>query len=59
MKYDYVCKNCGAESEADQRISDRPLKKCGECGKMALVRVITGGAGFILKGQNWEAKEGY
>ncbi|HLV21915.1 MAG TPA: zinc ribbon domain-containing protein [Polyangiaceae bacterium] len=55
MTYDYVCTACGHEWEAEQRISEDPLKTCPKCEKDAAKRQISGGAGFILKGGGWYA----
>ena len=52
--YEYVCKECGHQWEAEQRISADPLKDCPSCGKPAASRQISGG-NFILKGGGWYA----
>jgi putative FmdB family regulatory protein len=52
--YDYSCDNCGHEFEREQRITEKPLKKCPKCGKDEARRMI-GGGGFILKGGGWES----
>ena len=52
--YDYACDACGHTFEKVQRITEKPAKKCPECGKMKARRMI-GGGGFILKGGNWES----
>ena len=52
--YDYSCDNCGHEFERQQRITEKPLKKCPKCGKDKARRMI-GGGGFILKGGGWES----
>jgi putative FmdB family regulatory protein len=48
--YDYVCGNCGHSFEKFQMISASPLRKCPECAKMKLKRLIGTGAGIIFKG---------
>jgi len=53
MTYDYLCKSCGHNWEAEQRISEEPLKLCPACGESSAKRQVTGGAGFILKGGGW------
>ena len=58
MTYEYACGACGHEWEAEQRISEDPLKKCPKCGKLQAKRQISRGAGFILKGGGWYA-DGY
>ena len=52
--YDYACDACGHEFERQQRITEKPLKKCPKCGKDKARRMI-GGGGFILKGGGWES----
>ncbi|MDH3654209.1 MAG: zinc ribbon domain-containing protein [Myxococcales bacterium] len=52
--YDYSCDNCGHTFERVQRITESPVKKCPECGKLKTRRMI-GGGGFILKGGGWES----
>lgn len=52
--YDYSCDHCGHEFERQQRITEKPLKKCPRCGKLKARRMI-GGGGFILKGGGWES----
>lgn len=48
--YDYVCDACEHAFEEFQSMSAKPLKKCPECGKQKLRRLIGTGAGFIFKG---------
>ncbi len=47
--YSYECERCGRRLERFQRVSDEPLKECPDCGGR-LRRRITGGAGFVMKG---------
>jgi putative FmdB family regulatory protein len=58
MTYEYACAACGHEWEAEQSIREAPLKKCPKCGKLQAKRMISRGAGFILKGGGWYA-DGY
>ena len=51
--YDYRCKSCGHEFEEFQSITAKPLKKCPECKKMQLQRLIGTGAGIIFKGSGF------
>ncbi|MCB9838850.1 MAG: zinc ribbon domain-containing protein [Phycisphaeraceae bacterium] len=48
--YDYRCNACGHEFELFQAMSDKPLRKCPDCGKLKLERLIGTGAGVIFKG---------
>ena len=50
--YEYRCESCGAELERIQKFSDPALTDCPECGKAALVKLISA-AGFRLKGGGW------
>jgi len=52
--YVYTCDSCSHEFEREQRITEKPVKKCPECGKLKARRMI-GGGGFILKGGGWES----
>jgi putative FmdB family regulatory protein len=52
--YEYTCDSCDHEFEREQRITDKPIKKCPKCGKPKARRMI-GGGGFILKGGGWES----
>ena len=51
--YEYKCANCGHVMEAFQSITAKPLKKCPECGKMKLNRLLGTGAGLIFKGSGF------
>ncbi len=50
--YEYVCRDCGAESEIMQRISEAPATDCPACGKPGLTKVVSA-AGFRLSGGGW------
>jgi len=50
--YEYQCKSCGHELEAMQKVSDPPLKKCPDCGKSQLQRLMSAPV-FRLKGGGW------
>jgi len=50
--YEYICKACDHEFEREQRISDRPVKKCPACGAMKAKRLISR-TSFVLKGGGW------
>lgn len=55
MTYEYLCTACGHVWEAEQSISEAPLKDCPSCHAAAAKRQVSGGAGFILKGGGWYA----
>ena len=49
--YEYVCEKCGSQTEAIQKVSDAPLKKCKKCrGKLEKIFSRTS---FQLKGSGW------
>jgi len=50
--YEYQCQACGAQVEVLQKISDAPLKKCPECAKAKLVKLVSAPV-FRLKGSGW------
>ncbi len=50
--YEYQCAKCGHHLEVMQKISDSPMKKCPECGKSALKRLMSAPV-FRLKGSGW------
>jgi len=50
--YEYQCEACGHHHEAMQKMSDAPLRKCPECGKSRLKRLISAPV-FRLKGSGW------
>ncbi len=54
--YEYRCSACGFEKDALQKMSDKPLVDCPECGKPTLVKLISA-AGFQLKGSGWYATD--
>ena len=51
--YEYVCDGCGHEFELFQAMSDGVKRKCPECGKLKLRRLIGSGAGVIFKGNGF------
>jgi putative FmdB family regulatory protein len=51
--YEYMCENCGHEFEHFQSITARSLRKCPECGKASLKRLIGCGSGVIFKGSGF------
>lgn len=50
--YEYQCSSCQHHTEVLQKISDAPLRKCPDCGKAALKRLISAPV-FRLKGGGW------
>jgi len=54
--YEYQCAACGHTLEAMQKFSEEPLKKCPECNKDSLQKLISA-SGFQLKGTGWYATD--
>ena len=50
--YEYQCTACGHTLEEMQKITAAPLKKCPECGKSSLQRLMSAPV-FRLKGGGW------
>src|SRR5882724_8794121 len=48
--YEYECKGCQHRFEELQSFSEEPLKKCPQCKKKKLQRLIGAGAAIIFKG---------
>ena len=49
--YEYECEMCGKRFEKMQAITEASITECPEChGKVR--RLLSGGAGFILKGSS-------
>ncbi|MCP5023225.1 MAG: zinc ribbon domain-containing protein [bacterium] len=48
--YDYRCNACGHTFELFQSMSEKHKRKCPECSKLKLERLIGMGAGVIFKG---------
>jgi putative FmdB family regulatory protein len=50
--YEYRCGACGHHVEALQKMTDAPLRKCPDCGKSQLKRLVSAPQ-FRLKGSGW------
>ena len=48
--YEYLCQACDHEFELFQQMSDPVKKKCPECSKLKLKRLIGTGSAVIFKG---------
>jgi len=53
--YEYECKKCGHKFEKIQLFSDKPIKKCPECGG-AVEKLISRSA-VQFKGSGWYATD--
>ena len=54
--YAYRCESCGVHFERYQSFSDAPLKRCPECNKNSLRKVI-GPVGVVFKGSGFYATD--
>lgn len=50
--YEYQCTKCEHQLEALQKMDEKPLRKCPECGKAGLTKLVSA-ASFRLKGGGW------
>ncbi|OHB78795.1 MAG: FmdB family transcriptional regulator [Planctomycetes bacterium RBG_16_64_12] len=51
--YDYVCNACDHRFELFQSITAGPKRKCPECGRLKLRRLIGPGAAIVFKGSGF------
>jgi len=51
--YEYACTACEHRFEEFQSITAKPLRKCPQCGKSSLKRLIGTGAGILFKGSGF------
>jgi putative FmdB family regulatory protein len=51
--YEYLCGACEHAFEKFQKITAGRLRKCPECGKLRLKRLISGGGGIIFRGEGF------
>lgn len=56
-EYQYQCAACGHRFTARQGMSEPSLEGCPECGGK-VERLITGGGGFIMKGESAKGRQG-
>ncbi|MCE7903449.1 MAG: zinc ribbon domain-containing protein [Gammaproteobacteria bacterium PRO9] len=50
--FDYQCTACGHTFDALQKAGEGALRKCPECGKLTLKKLLAA-PNFILKGTGW------
>lgn len=51
--YDYICDGCQHQFELFHSIKDEPKRKCPECGRQKLRRLIGPGAAIVFKGSGF------
>ena len=49
--YEYLCKNCGHRFEQIRKFSDKPLRKCPECG--GVIEQVISAPAVQFKGSGW------
>ena len=55
--YDYECQACDHTFEYFQSMNDKVKRKCPECGRMKLIRLIGAGGAVIFKGSGFYATD--
>jgi len=55
--YEYRCKYCRFVFDEFQSMTAQPLRRCPECGRNGLQRLIGAGAGIIFKGSGFYATD--
>lgn len=55
--YDYVCDACDHQFELFQSITAEKKRKCPECGRLKLRRLIGPGAAIVFKGSGFHATD--
>ncbi len=53
--YEYKCTECGKHHEIMQKITDKPLATCAECG--GKMKKMISSTSFVLKGTGWYATD--
>lgn len=53
--YEYDCTKCGKQHEIMQKITEKPLTKCPECG--GKMKKLISNTSFVLKGTGWYATD--
>ena len=51
--YDYECNSCNHTFELFQSITAKHIRKCPECGKLKIKRLIGAGSTIIFKGSGF------
>src|ERR1700728_5447617 len=49
--YEYLCKKCGHRFEEIKKFSDKPLRKCPECG--GVIEQVISAPAVQFKGSGW------
>jgi putative FmdB family regulatory protein len=49
--YEYLCENCGHRFEQIRKFSDKPLRKCPECG--GIIEQVISAPAVQFKGSGW------
>jgi putative FmdB family regulatory protein len=54
--YVYTCVNCGIQFDRLQAFTEKPLRRCPECGKLKLKKVYQP-VGIVFKGSGFYATD--
>ena len=52
-RYEYRCRDCGKVCEFLQSFLEGAKRKCPSCGKLRLKKMVSGGVGFVFKGEGF------
>jgi len=55
--YEYKCSACGHQFERFQSITADRIRKCPQCGKVKVNRLVSAGGGVIFKGSGFYATD--
>jgi putative FmdB family regulatory protein len=51
--YEYTCDHCEHHFELFQQMTDPVKRKCPECGRLTLRRLVGAGAGILFRGNGF------
>jgi putative FmdB family regulatory protein len=51
--YEYECQACGTTFERFQTITAKPIRRCPECGRGRVRRLISAGGGLLFRGSGF------
>ena len=55
--YEYECDACGATFERFQTITAKPVRRCPQCRRAKVRRLISAGGGFLFRGSGFYATD--
>lgn len=51
--YEYECQACGATFERSQSITAKPVRRCPQCRRAKVRRLISSGVGLLFRGSGF------